>query len=302
MQAAGIDMDRFHRNGYLRLKALFTAAEMEAFNRSADACQSAREKGEQIGEDLLANRHLRQIMLDDRILAVARRLVGGRPIYFGDGQFVVHKPTNKVGTYHKDNVDRLDNNAPDWRGEYNLVRFGVYLESHQGTSGGLLVQAGSHKRVAHSRVAEVLNEELVRPLTNRAHYMGLPLGDVVVWSLRLTHAGMGRFFRLAPFIPITERNGRFFPEMLKSTPVTGRRRAVFFTLGAAGPHLDRYLAYLKTRGYQIETWKNSLYGAAERDAVLSKDIEIRDMHTEVLADIAAGRPVGQNRKWQPQPY
>ncbi|MHB1218297.1 MAG: phytanoyl-CoA dioxygenase family protein [Alphaproteobacteria bacterium] len=299
---AVVDMARFRRDGYLRLKNLFTAGEMAAFNRGADECQAARERGESIGEDLLSNRHLRRIMLDDRILAVARSLIGGKPIYFGDGQFVVHKPTSNVGTYHKDNVDRLDNNGPDWRSEYNLVRFGVYLEPHDGTSGGLLAQAGSHKNVARSRVVEVLKEEVVRPLTFRARYMGLPLGDVVVWNLRLTHAGMGRYIRLAPFIPVTERNGGFLPEALKSTPVSGQRRAVFFTLGAAGPHMDRYVAYLKTRGYQVETWKNSPYGDSERTAAGGKDIEVRDMHAEVLADIAASRPVGQSRKWQPQPY
>jgi len=297
-----VDMEKFRRDGYLRLGGLFSAEEMAAFNRNADACQAARAAGESIGEDLLANRHLRHVMLDERILSVARTLIGGKPIYFGDGQFVVHKPTGKVGTYHKDNVDRLDNDGPDWRSEYNLVRFGVYLEPHAGTSGGLLVQAGSHKHVAHSRVSEVLNEELVRPLTFKARYMGLPLGDVVVWNLRLTHAGMGRYLRLAPFIPITERNGRFVPEFLKSSPVSGQRRAVFFTLGAAGPHMDRYVTYLKTRGYQIETWKNSPYGQPERDAAKGKDVEIRDMHAEILADLAAGRPVGQSRKWQPQPY
>lgn len=297
-----VDTARFRRDGYLRLGNLFSAEEMAAFNREADECQAARERGESIGEDLLANRHLRQIMLDDRILAVARALIGGKPIYFGDGQFVVHKPTNKVGTYHKDNVDRLDNGGPDWRCEYNLVRFGVYLEPHRGTSGGLLVQAGSHNHMARSRIVEVLKEEVIRPLTFKAHYMGLPLGDVVVWSLRLTHAGMGRYIRPAPFIPVTERNGRFIPEMIKSAPVTRQRRAVFFTLGAAGPHMDRYVAYLKTRGYQVETWKKSPYGDAERTAAARKDVEVRDMHTEVLADIEAGRPLGQSRKWQPQPY
>ncbi len=93
----------------------------------------------------------------------------------------------------------------------------------------------------------------MRPLTFKARYMGLPLGDVVVWSLRLTHAGMGRYIRFAPFFPVTERNGRFLPEAIKSSPIKGQRRAVFFTLGAAGPHMDRYVAYLKTRGYQVGT-------------------------------------------------
>lgn len=297
-----IDMEGFRRDGYLRLKGLFSSAEMATFNRNADACQADREQCSSVSGDLLANRHLRQIVLDDRILAVARSLIGGKPIYFGDGQLIIHNPTNKVGTYHKDNVDRLDRNGPDWQGEYNLVRFGIYLEPHVRTSGGILVQAGSHRHMARARVMEILNEEFARPLKFKARYMGLPLGDVVVWSLRLTHAGMGRYLRLAPFIPITERNGRFIPEFLKSRPVISQRRAIFFTLGADGPHLDRYVAYLKTRGYQVQTWKNSAYGEEERAAAAGKDIEVRNMHTEILSDIAAGRPVGQSRKWQPQAY
>jgi hypothetical protein len=300
--APGVDIERFRRDGYLHLRGVFTPEEMAAFNREADACQDARGRGERLGEDLLANLYLRRIMLDGRILAAARTLLGAKPVYFGDGQFVVHKPNPTVGTYHKDNVDRLDGGAPDWRSEYNLVRFGVYLEPHRGTSGGLLVQAGSHKGIASSRLVEVLKEEVVRPLTFKARYLGVELGDVVVWNLRATHAGMGRYLKPLPFIPVTERNGRFLPEALKSSPVAGQRRAVFFTLGAAGPHMDRYIAYLKTRGYQVETWKTSPYGAAEMDAARGKDVEIRDVHAEIAADIAAGRAVGQSRKWQPQPY
>ena len=297
-----IDRDRFRRDGYLHLKGLFTPEEMAAFNRDADACQAARESGERQSEDLLANRYLRRIMLDDRILAVARALTDAKPVYFGDGQFVVHKPTNTVGTYHKDNVDRLDNDGPDWRSEYNLVRFGVYLQPHRGTSGGLLIQAGSHKGVASSRIVEVLREEVIRPLTLKARYVGVELGDVLVWSLRSTHAGMGRYIKPLPFIPVTERNGRFLPEALKSSPVAGQRRAVFFTLGAPGAHMDRYVAYLKTRGYQVDTWKSSPYGPAEMADTQGKDIVVRDMHGEIEADLAAGRAVGQSRKWQPQPY
>ena len=52
----------------------------------------------------------------------------------------------------------------------------------------------------------------------------------------------------------------------------------------------------------METWKSSPYGAAEMAEAQGKDIEVRDMHGEIAADIAAGRAVGQSRKWQPQPY
>lgn len=297
-----VDTAHFERDGYLHLKGVFSADEMAAFNDAADACQAARERGEIAGEDLLANRYLRHIMLDDRILRVARQLVGAKPVYFGDGQFVVHKPTLRVGSYHKDNVDRLDCRGPDWQSPYNLVRFGVYLQPHRKTSGGLHLHAGSHRKVTNSRLIEVFKEEVLRPVTFKARYFGGALGDVVVWSLRTTHAGMGRYLRMMPFIPVTERNERFVPEALKSSAVTTLRRAAFFTLGAPGPHMHRYLAYLKTRPYQVETWRNSLYGPDIANLIRGKDIQVRDMHGEILADIAAGKPVGQSRRWQPQPY
>ena len=54
-----VDTVRFHRDGYLHLKGIFTPEEMTSFNRAADAFQAARRDDERgfARESLSASGH-----------------------------------------------------------------------------------------------------------------------------------------------------------------------------------------------------------------------------------------------------
>jgi hypothetical protein len=118
---------RFWRDGYAVIRSVFGADEIARFRERALASNAAH-KG-----DLLANPSLRDVLLDDRLLAIARSLLGARPVYSGDSSCVIG---GRSHGWHKDNADPEDPRAPDWQGRYTPIRFGLYLQDHARTPGG----------------------------------------------------------------------------------------------------------------------------------------------------------------------
>jgi hypothetical protein len=197
-------------------------------------------------------------------------------------------PSSNYG-FHKENADHLDGNAPDWKGKYTLIRFGIYTQDHAWHSGGLRVIAKSHNAVSSPR------DKLVNVRTR--------IGDVVVWNLRTDHPGAAPMPRLLPWVCVEmggswSRLNRYLAPIER--PVWMRipsflfadggpeRGAIFVSLGREDAHLERYLAYMKTRAYAIEGWKNSEYGADVWDAIRGKNIKVIDVGEEIRRRLAAG--------------
>src|SRR5690606_35997020 len=123
--------------------------------------------------DLLATPGVNEALLDGKLVGIARQILGSDEIFYaGDGSFTVNGTQHG---FHKDNADRNDPAAPDWRDPYTILRFGIYLQDHMFHSGGLNLRIGSHTKVS-------LTEG--RNIAVRSR-----IGDVVVWSLRTTHSG-----------------------------------------------------------------------------------------------------------------
>jgi hypothetical protein len=289
-----IDVPKFWDQGYLRIRNVFSTAEIAEYRRRA--LEDRRWKG-----DLLSHPHLRQVLLDDRVLSIAAQILGDRPVYYGDS-------TRNIGQqshgYHKDNPDRWDGDAPDWMGPYTQIRFGLYLQDHAWHSGGLRLIPNSHKAVSSPGAARI---------NVRTH-----VGDLVVWNLRTDHAGAATMLRLLPWVYVEMRessgwNHRYLipvdwpfrtriPRLLFATGGT-ERVALFFTLGREDAHQERFIAYLKTRAYAVENWQNSEYGPDVWDAIKHKNIKVIDVGEEVRRRLAAGdRSLGVNDGHAPIPY
>lgn len=275
----GVDCAKFWRDGYLLIRNVFDKHEVEAFRRGIY-------ESENLTGDLLSNPRLRSIILDERILGIAERILGQTPVYWGEGTAQI-----KVAPrgWHKDNVDRENINGPDWKGKYPIIKFAIYPQDHYNHSGGLNIRRGSH------------NTALIKGppwLVGTNAYMDTRIGDVVVWNLRATHSGAGYVLKFPRGLQIEPDLGPRLPYSLDfigrtSQRLLGRgtrlaklpsfliakperdRCIIFFTMGAEGPHLERYLAYLKTEKFMVDIWKNSTYDSSVWEAVEGKNILVR---------------------------
>jgi hypothetical protein len=318
-----IDAAKFWDQGYLLIRDVFSSGEIEEFRRRGF---ENRQRHGELQIDLLADRILRKAILDDRILSIASQILGDTPVYYGDSGFNIGQHT--VG-FHRDNVDRDDGDGPDWQSKYTQIRFGIYLQDHAWHAGGLRLVPQSHNAISN-------------PGRKRKN-VRTRVGDLAVWSLRTSHAGAASMLRLLPWIyvelpdvePLTDRiyrrirgmltglsaepsrNARWGPGyMLPSHPAIrvrvprflvaeggAERAAIFFTLGLADAHMERYISYLKTCRYAIEGWKSAEYGPDVWDAVRGKNIKVIDVGEEVRSQLAAGdTSLGVNKQHVPIPY
>lgn len=296
MAVPALDAARFWRDGYSLIRGVFAEAEVADMRARAEAA-IARLGRDGRDIDVLNEPTLRGILLDERILALAETLLGQVPIYFGESNFGFFDRADRVGTYHRDNVDRLNPGGPDWQGRYPVIKFAIYLQDHRRRAGGLTVLRNSHRRAHRSRFGRIFGEEIAAQLLGRAHYLQTGPGDVVAWTLRTTHAGLGNALKLAPFFAVSERNQRFLPRFLSYRPCEGRRGAFFLSYAADGPLFERYIEHEKTRATQVKRWTINAYDDAARNAAAGKRVRLRDMNREIAEERARGAALGQRQKW-----
>lgn len=259
-----VNKEQFDKDGFLIIKRMFTPEEIEQLRTD---CYKQYEEDKAKGlnyninntsaytvkGDLLSKRHLKKILLDDRIIAIAKELLGTDIVYFGDSNFQFG-----VGLrgYHRDNVDRAYNSGPDWEGDYTIIRFGLYMQDHSRFSGGLKVQQGSHKKPFGKSI--ILNTDI---------------GDLVVWSLKTMHSGNAIRLKLFSNLPVDYLE-RYIPSFLKEDE-SKERVACFFTFGKKDKHLDRYISeYLHKAKPAIENLKNSKLNLDTLAEVEAKKIKI----------------------------
>ena len=250
-----IDKKKFDEDGYLLVRNVFTAAEIEQFRRltceqfdidkknNLDVYYPEAPKAKFVKGDLLSKEKLHQVLLDDRILQIARVLLGSDSIiYFGDSSY-------QVGTglrgFHRDNIDRTNLDGPDWKGHYTLVRFGIYLQNHKSYSGGLQIKVGSHRN-ADGKVVFVGNRS----------------GDVVAWNLRTLHSGNAVRLKLFPNVSLRDGREATVPKFLKKDEQC-ERISLFMTFALRSSHLNRFIhEYSLKRPDTIENLKASRYESA----------------------------------------
>ncbi len=266
-----IDKQRFEQDGYLVVKNVFTVEEIKQLRDEAYRqyeIDTAKKLNFQLPNlptkaryskgDLLSKELLRHALLDDRILEIARKILGSDDlIYFGDSSY-------QIGTglrgFHRDNIDRTDMNGPDWKGDYTLIRVGIYLQDHKNYSGGLKIKVGTHKHADGKPV-----------------FVDSEVGDVALWSLKTIHSGNAVRLKLFPGYSInTAGKEGMVPSFMKKEEQQ-ERISLFMTFALKSSHLDRYInEYTLKRKDTIEHAKASIYS---NDALaLAKEKQVSVMN------------------------
>jgi hypothetical protein len=221
--------------------------------------------GQAITGDLLsldALRSFRYVLLDARIVNVARQLLGNDVVYFGDSGIRVG---NGGRGFHQDFVDRaLEPTAGG-------LRFVLYLQDHTASSGGLKVRLGSHRFVSRhfGRMMNVPTE----------------LGDLVVFYLRLAHTGHNVRLRAFPELCLHPKLESVIPRQI-ALPVVPQRLCLLWTFAAPGPHVSRYLGHI---AHDPTPWRHCGYSAslvqlaAQQGVTLMKAVPEHGMHTVIAA-------------------
>jgi hypothetical protein len=193
--------------------------------------------------DILSMDELRHVLLDPRLIAVVRALLGGDPAYFGDSNVRIGAGGRLGWQCHRDNVDKDDLDGPDWRDPYPLIRCGLYLEDHIHHSAGLGVIPSSHRGRPAPR--------------SRRQIVDAEVGDLVAWDLRILHTGQMTRFRPFPSVAVHPRLGGQLARLGLEVPEACERIAFFLTFGLPSEHLTHYIDYLKTRDYARDAWARS---------------------------------------------
>jgi len=264
-----IDKAAFERDGYVVVKNVFSADEIkqlreEAYKQYEIDKQKKLDfqlpnlptKAKYSKGDLLSKELLRHALLDDRMLKIARTILGGEKlIYFGDSSY-------QIGTglrgFHRDNIDRTDLTGPDWQGEYTLIRLGIYLQDHKNYSGGLKIKVGTH-----------INAD------GKPIFVDSEVGDVGVWSLKTIHSGNAVRLKMFPGYSInTSGKENLVPSFLKKEQQQ-ERISLFMTFALKSSHLDRYInEYTLKREDTLAHARASKFDATVIELAKQKNVEI----------------------------
>ncbi|GAB2602620.1 hypothetical protein Aab01nite_62270 [Paractinoplanes abujensis] len=270
-----VDVNAFWENGYQIIRNAYTRDEIQ---RIREAALASRGRGP---GDLLSNPKMRNVLTDGRFVSVAKQLLGSDDIWYsGDSSFTIN--SSQRG-FHKDNVDRKDPKGPDWKGRYTLLRFGIYLQDHYSHTGGLNLRAKSHNTTDHNYGKNI--------------YVRTRPGDLAVWSMRTTHSGNGALYKFPKWVFPEPKDVPNLPKW-RVAKADGDRVAVFAALGLDDAHHHRYVEYMKTRTYLINSFKASVYDEETRQEAKNAGLNIWD----VAAEIEGDDTVGKNVAWEPIPY
>lgn len=252
-----INKDFFDENGFVIVRNVFSESEISELRKlvyqtldedlksnraskvvSPNTSEKHKNVFYTVGDFLIKPLH--SLLLDERILSIARTILGGQPAHFGESNYQVG-----IGDrgFHRDGVDRVFPVGSDWSDDYHIIRIGVYLQDHDKCSGGLKVQAGSHKKAKGKRIL----------LDSRA-------GDVAVWDLRTFHSGNSVRLKLLPNLPLGYRVENLVPECF-ILPENEERIGCFMVFGINNEHLQRHIdlhykvkfkEYIKIQNYSTE--------------------------------------------------
>lgn len=264
-----IDKKLFDQDGYAVIKNVFTSQEIKKIREDVykqyevDKAKGLdfqlpqyRIEAKFTNGDLLSKELLNHVLLDEKILKIGRTILGNDDlVYFGDSSYQIGTGSNG---FHRDNIDRNDLNGPDWKGNYTLVRIGLYLQDHKNYSGGLKVRKGSHKKT-----------------TGKAVFIDSEVGDVVIWDLKTIHSGNAVRIKTMPNYSINiaalERN---VPNFLRKEQEQ-ERISLFMTFALKSSHLDRYInEYTLKRKDTIDHAKASIYEESVLDFAKKLNIEV----------------------------
>lgn len=240
--------------GWFHAKNVFTSEEIDQLR-----IQALKGLKEGYTCDIFSNPNIAWVLADKRLADLARSVLDAQGVYFGDST-VSYK---KYGAgFHKDNSDRHDPKAPDWKSNYYVYRFALYLQDCAEHSGGITLRNGGHKSPLVSE-GKIVNVKTAK-------------GDIVCWKLTMSHSANARILKFAPNWNLHPRIMRRVP-MFFCKPYDAERLAMFFTIAAEGPTMDRFIDYLLTRSYGIENFKQQKFELEMVKRAESNGLKILDV-------------------------
>lgn len=261
-------------NGFAIVKDVFTLDEVLEMRRRC-ALVYKREGGK-LG-DIASYPELRDILLDDRVLTVARAVLED-PVYFGDSTFYANSRFDRH--IHNDAKGDLGDPA---RTSYSILRMGIYLQDHAFHSNGLKVRPGSHRRALWTvrnglRMFGIGGPRLSPMAFRPGWYFNVPSepGDLVFWNLRTHHAGHAVRLRAFDGLALPPNVEHLVPARF-ARPMPKDRFAIFMSWGRESPELN---AFIKQLGYTPdyrEIWQRSTFDSREsRAAFAQKHVALRN--------------------------
>jgi hypothetical protein len=248
--------EKFARYGLVVLKGYLPADSRDDVRRIlTEKLEAARTRGHVLHlsqypkadfllGDILSIRALQKydyVFFKRELLEIAKVLLKSRElVYYGDSstQF-----DSAARGFHKDHVERTNAATEDWRGDYGLIRCAFYCEDHSRHSGGLKVRIATH------------NVESCRSLFDKnkiSHHAGKSVdvlseyGDMVIWSMRLTHSGNYKKLKFWPGLSLHPRIEGYLPEWL-TLPEQLRRYFMSCAFARPGAHFDHYIRNMLAR-------------------------------------------------------
>lgn len=183
-------------------------------------------------------------------------------VYYGDSSTQFDAAARG---FHKDNTERYDANAQDWVGDYGIVRAAFYCEDHSRHSGGLKVRLSSHTLDACRNPSD---RNKISVHAGKSVDVSSEFGDLVIWTMRLTHSGNYRKLRFLPALSLHPRIERVLPDWL-ALPEEARRYFMSCAFARPGAHLDHYMAKFVTRDADVRRYLERARRPAEAEPFLA---------------------------------
>jgi hypothetical protein len=264
----------YARDGFAIVKGVFSLDEVLEMRRR---CAAIFERTAGKIGDVATYPELREILLDDRIVSIARALLVD-PVYFGDSTFYANSRFDR----HMHNDARGDVEDPS-RSTYSILRMGLYLQDHAFHSNGLKVRPGSHRRVFWNvrnglRLMGVGGSRLSVSAFRPTWYYNAPTepGDLVFWNLRTHHAGHAVRLRAVDGFALPPSIEHLVPARF-ARPMPKDRFAIFSSWGRQSPELDAYIKQLGYSPHYRDYWQRSTFDSQEsRAAFAQQRIAVRD--------------------------
>lgn len=257
-------LNKLNNDGYVVIKDVISRDDIDAL-RNVIANLMVEEQGvamhSHVGTtlsfDINDYQDIRNILKGYDFNGIISQIIKGDFSYLYDSSIQVGPG---FSGWHKDNrfCDRLNPEGQDWDDNFQIYRIGIYLQDHTKYGGGLLVKAGSHVRPFSNSMLNRLAKlprflkravyRIVMRQYGKSSFVKSAKGDIVMWSLRTTHAGHAVRLKGLGEVLLDPRLQRFVPLIFRREN-PDERIAMFFTIGIQNQYLDRYMEYLNTRDY-----------------------------------------------------
>jgi len=235
-------------HGFCVIKNVFSKPETD--NIAATLSEINRAKGKGF-PDIFSCNTLRWLLLDDRILNIARSVIGPDLVYYRESAINYEETVSKLSSapYDKLHFDAKGNEKnifglPDIdQSHYPAIRFAIYLQDYKRFSGGLKVVPGSHALSIHRTNSKIELNYTFGTYKPFVYNVPSTPGDLVIWNLKLMHGGGALRSVDAPLQRLSLEQHKNLQQQSKNCflPIPGPRNAIFFDLGSWSTEVDLYI-------------------------------------------------------------